>query len=132
MTAPEILADQLETAADLIDVQGWARLGWYRSTRDPVTREKRAPDESPLDVVGAIHVACGCAPDDHAPCSNCRAAAEAVVEFLELSVDVVTSPRVNPVREALGDWNDETYRTKHDVTTALRDTAASLRAKAVA
>jgi hypothetical protein len=101
---PEILAK----AAEVIVERGW-HVGNYKD-----------PHSCAVCLLGAISVAAGAAPDAIGT-TEAPPAAEAAVAALERWLE----PGID-----LADWNDEIAEDADEVTTALRECAASLKAGA--
>lgn len=120
MNTPEIL----DKAADVIETRGWHQGGY---TPDGTPGNPIDLRTCPVCVLGAIKVAAGCGPEDEMP-ADAFEAATALAEHLEIDDRLETGLLIT---EVVGDqWNDAAAESAEQVTAALRDCAAELRAGA--
>lgn len=121
---PIPIPDLLDKAAGVIEVRGWHQGGYM-----PDLVADR--DTNPVCVLAAINVACGQDPvTDLYGASVDDAAIRAAAAFADhLGLGLLYSP-IDVVDQVGETWNDEDGRTAEQVTTALRECAAGLRAGA--
>jgi hypothetical protein len=105
------IADALDQAAAHIERVGWLQEDYYEPGKSPT--------ECRVCAMGAINVALFGHPfppkDDGAYAKTCDIGDTVLNHLGVLGLDLAA-------------WNDEPHRTKDDVTTALRETAAAIRA----
>lgn len=113
--SPAKIANVLDAAAAHIERVGWLQADYYEHGK-PAT-------DCRVCSVGAINVALfghPFPPADDTAYAVTSDVGDLVLEHLGvLGLDLAA-------------WNDEPHRTQNDVTTAMRETAAELRSKAVA
>lgn len=106
------VSEILNGAADVIEVNGWARGQWY------IARESLPPEECPMCAGAALSVAADCIPDycaSDAPMGVLDAA------FMALAVRVAGGVGDHVNRVAM--WNDEASCTAAEVIAELRAAA---------